>query len=385
MSIFGKSSSFSDKGTSSNQDIKRDQNSNLEMLEDTKDYIEQVYDEIIEEERKQEESKVEYKILTSYLTDIQKIDKMMPEERQRVNSLANDIHELTKERTDYNEMAKRLTNAQYKVFLENEGQMTNIIQKMKEDEYYYKLIKANLDKEESEKDSLLMEKETIANKQKYISWLAKVTFVWLIVILALLLFTTKIRGVDIKTPMLVIIGITTLLSFYMIVTLFRSGRKIKVLLPKIKRIIRLLNREKIKYINAKTGLDYSYRKYKVNNYVELENNWKRYLEEEEKESKYRKSTGNLDSYANELEGILVDNNILEAKIWTHQAVALVDEKEMEEVRHNLKTRRQNLNQEIEARDELVQSKLKELKELVKKSPESKFEVNEYLKSVGLDL
>jgi len=75
MSIFGKISTFFKEKVFPTK--KRKQIDNFDIYEDIQDYIEQVCDDVIEEQRKQEESKAEYEIVTSYLTDIQKIDRML--------------------------------------------------------------------------------------------------------------------------------------------------------------------------------------------------------------------------------------------------------------------------------------------------------------------
>jgi len=383
MSIFGKISTFFKEKVFPTK--KRKQIDNFDIYEDIQDYIEQVCDDVIEEQRKQEESKAEYEIVTSYLTDIQKIDRMLPSDRQRVSDLADDIYQLTKERADYQERSRKISNAQYKIFAENEEQMQEIIQKMKGEEEYYSVVKSNLDRLEGEKGSLLYEKETIDNRQMYVNWLAKVTFIWVIVIIGLLKFMEQTRDIDIKAPILIVISIATLFVSYMIFSIFRNKRRLANLLPKIKRTIRLLNRAKIKYVNTKNALDYSCRKYRVHNSIELEYNWNQYLEELEEERKYRQNTGMLAEYANELVSILEKHNVEDPEIWVHQAIALINDKEMVEIRHSLNTRRQNIRQEIEARDELIKSNLDELKELIDKLSEGKLEAKEYLKSIGMDI
>lgn len=385
MSIFDKIISFIKGKVFTEQEIKIDQADYLDLIDNTQDYIEQVCEGVIGEQKKQEELKLEYEIVTSYLTDIQKIDRMLPDDRDKVESLANDIYQLTKERTDFQGKAKKLTNAQYKVFVKNEDKIPGIIEKLKEDEEYYSIVKSNLDKLEGEKGALLYEKESIDNKQKYINWLAKVTFIWVIVIIGLLKFMEKTRDIEIQTPVLIIVGIATLFVLYMIVALYRNRRKNASLLPRLKRTIRLLNRAKIRFVNKKNALDYLCRKYKVHNSMELEYNWMKYLEEQEEERKYRQNTGMLDSYANELVELLARNKIKDPDIWIHQTLALIEEKEMVEVRHNLNSRRQAIRQEIEERDELIKTRLNELRDLLDKHPESRLEVSEYLKGSGLEI
>ena len=83
--------------------------------------------------------------------------------------------------------------------------------------------------------------------------------------------------------------------------------------------------------------------------------------------------------------ILQKNAIEDPDIWIHQASALVDDKEMVEVRHSLNTRRQKIREELESYEELVSSSVKKLKDLVEKFPESRGEVSDYLNKIGVNL
>ena len=67
----------------------------------------------------------------------------------------------------------------------------------------------------------------------YVNWLAKVTFIWVIVIIGLLKFMEQTRDIDIKAPILIVISIATLFVSYMIFSIFRNKRRLANLLPKI--------------------------------------------------------------------------------------------------------------------------------------------------------
>lgn len=366
------------KMASSDKDI-------LEVFEDSQSYIEKICEKIVGALRAKEELKIEYEIVTSYLSDIQKIDMMLPEDRDKLREYGHEIDKLTKERKDFQEHVRKLTNIQYRIFLENEEQMPDIIAKLKEDEEHLTLLKRDMEHLEGEKGSLNYEKESIYSKHKYINWLAKITFIWIVVILGLLLFIQESRNVDIQMPVLVVITVATAFILYIIISIYRSRRKMAVLIPKIKKAIRLLNIAKINYVNVKNTLDNTCRKYRVHNSMELEYNWSLYLEEREKERKYRQTSGQLDYYASELVEILDRNRVVDSDIWIHQAIALVDDKEMVEVRHSLYSRRQQIRNEIDNHEEVVGAKVEELQDYVKLNPEIGGEVSEYLKRVGMDL
>ena len=141
---------------------------------------------------------------------------------------------------------------------------------------------------------------------------------------------------------------------------------------------------KIKYVNNENGLSYTYRKYLVHNSTQLEYNWNQYKEEKEKERKYQKNSSELDRHITKLVEILRMNDVNDPDIWVHQVIALIDEKEMVEVRHSLNKRRQQLREDIEQEENLKEGGVKGLMKLMEIKPESKEEIESYLKAVGIN-
>lgn len=357
----------------------------FQVYEDRSSYIADVCEQIIEGLKKQEELKVEYEIVTFYLTDIQKIDRLFPEQREELNKIANSIFQLTNERKDFQENARKLSKQQYKVIMENEDRMSDIIMRFKQNEEYNNTIKKDMEYLEGEKSSLFYEKELIDNRLKFINWLAKITCVWVVIILAVLVFLGVAQNAKAENPIIVITSIAAIFLILILLSIYRNRRKQYTILPKAKKAIRFLNRAKINYVNNKKSLDYICRKFMVRNSMELEYVWSQYLQEKEKELRYRRNTGQLNSYVTELMDILQKNGIEDPEVWIHQASALVDDKEMVEVRHNLNSRRQKIREELESYEELVSLSVEKLKDLVVKIPESREEVSDYLNKIGVTL
>ncbi|HHX55281.1 MAG TPA: hypothetical protein GX705_02935 [Clostridiales bacterium] len=358
---------------------------NFQVYEDRSSYIADICEKIIEGLKKQEELKVEYEIVTFYLTDMQRIDRIPTEQREGLNKIANSIFQLTKERRDFQESTRKLSNRQYRVLMENEERMLDIIDNLKNNEEYNNAIKKDMEYLEGEKGSLFYEKEILYNRLKFTNWLAKVTCIWVVIILAVLLFLGFVQNVKVESPIIITTSIAAIFLILILFSIYRNRRKQYTISPKIKKAIRLLNRAKINFVNNKKSLDNICRKYMVRNSKELEYIWSQYLQEKEKELRYRKNTGQLNSFVDELIDILKKNTIEDPDIWIHQASALVDDKEMVEVRHGLNSRRQKIREELESYEELVSSSVEKLKELVEKQPESRVEVSDYLNKIGVNL
>ena len=143
----------------------------------------------------------------------------------------------------------------------------------------------------------------------------------------------------------------------------------------INRIILLQNKVKIRYINNTNLLEYLYLKYGVQSRQELENLWKDYQLEKDEREKIRRAEIDLDYSEQELLGMLKCYQIKDPAIWLHQTEAILDPKEMVEIRHNLIIRRQSLRRRMDYNKEVVAgTSQKEIKQLVEKYPQYAKEV-----------
>ena len=68
---------------------------------------------ISESDRQIEEAKVEYQAVTSYLTDMQRIDMSLKEQREKLEEAARNIYNLTRERNLFQQKNTILTDRQY--------------------------------------------------------------------------------------------------------------------------------------------------------------------------------------------------------------------------------------------------------------------------------
>ena len=95
---------------------------------------------------------------------------------------------------------------------------------------------------------------------------------------------------------------------------------------------------KIKWLNNTNSLDYLYAKFEVNTQKELAYDWEQYQAMVAEEEQYQRNTGDLRVYQEELLDILQDAGVRDADIWLKQLAALVDKREMVEVKHSLNVR-----------------------------------------------
>ena len=101
------------------------------------------------------------------------------------------------------------------------------------------------------------------------------------------------------------------------------------------RAIVLQNKVKIKYVNMENAVEYAREKYHVNSAAEFKEQWEYIWKRIEGREKYQRTNDDLDYFKGRLVRMLRQYRLYDAQVWVTQAAALVDPKEMVEVKHGL--------------------------------------------------
>ena len=167
----------------------------------------------------------------------------------------------------------------------------------------------------------------------------------------------------------------------MVWRLQNDGMEKKKSQANINRAIVLMNKVKFKYVNVTNAVDYACEKYHVKNAYELSYLWDQYLEAVKEREKYQRTNDDLEYFNDKLIRQLKRYKLYDAKIWIHQARALLEPKEMVEVKHELLVRRQKLRGGIEHQVADMRNVRKEIESLVKGRPGGSREIKEILDSL----
>lgn len=88
----------------------------------------------------------------------------------------------------------------------------------------------------------------------------------------------------------------------------------------------------------------------------------------EYERRFKENTEKLNFNSECLVDLLRENEIADRDIWVSQAIAIVDNREMVEIRHELNTRRQKLRERIEYNEQVKAGIVRQIDELIKQYP-----------------
>lgn len=342
------------------------------------DYLGRLYEGIQEAKRQCEDIKFEYGQVTSYLKDIQLIDQAPEEEKEKLLTAAQLIQELTKERRKLQKKEYKFTDGQRRAMENYEDIVDKDIQNLLEYEDFQMKIKHDMRQLSGEKNLLLADKKDIIRRQRMLKTIGKCLTALLIATGAMLAALAYCFKVDIGMPFVGTVAVT----FVIAVLILNESRKNRIDMviteKKCNRAIFLSNRVKIKYVNNVRTLDYMYHKYQVRNATELDFVHSQYVRAKREWAKQRESSIRINECNQIVLAELRRLGVKDCDIWLGQAAALVEPKEMVEVRHDLNVRRQKLREQLDYNTGVMEDCLEEMEKIRSMKPEYAVEVERIL-------
>lgn len=343
---------------------------NIHDREQRREYVQDCKEQIREAAEELENLNFEYGKVTSYLKDMEEIEALPEEERAELNASAEKIQELENRRGAYLEKKNRMSDEKYHQMERMEDEAEEGLRKLSETEEYQNLIRKDMSRLDGEKHAYLYRKDELKGMIADARGMAVICSVALIVCFVVLFTLKYALRMDTQIGFLMTTGLAALVIMLLFVKYTESVKELKRVEKGINRIIMLHNRVKIRYVNNTNLLDYLYMKYKVSSAKEFQSLWEKYKVEKEERKRYREAELELDERQQELLNILKCYQVKDPAIWLHQTAALLDNKEMVEIRHGLIIRRQSLRRRMDYNREMIIEKRKEeIKELAKSYPQ----------------
>lgn len=355
-------------------DVKEQETFVAVSKDDRQRFVRDCCESVMENDRQIEEAKKEYEKITSHLADIQKIDRITGNERKEMVDICKNIVNLVNERNRYKNRELTITESQMRKFEPYEEILVDEIKKMYGAETYQKAIESDIENLNIEKQKLYDEKQEIFEKQNALKAMAKGLSILIISLFVLFIVIYYALEVDMTFPYLGTILLAAI-SATVIFTESNKNRRDMVLNGrKINKAISLMNRVKIKYVNNVNMMSYNCEKYGVKDAKDFESKWNEYCKMKEYERRFRENTDKLNFNSENLVDFLRQKNIMDCDIWISQAIAIVEDKEMVEIRHELNQGRQKMRERIEYNEKIKANTVKQIDELIKQYPEQQNEL-----------
>ncbi len=316
-----------------------------------------------------EQAKNEYGLVTTYLADVQKIETMSGNGRAEVEAAAKNLIALEKEKERIRTKEPSITEAQKSFLALHEEDIPKTIKWLRGEEEHQREIEGKMRFLAGEKSTYQMEQEECLDRNEFLKKLMIGISVGVVGFLVLFFYIGEATGKDLRVPFLLTVIVALLFAMYVVVATRKNIYNMKVAEIKRNKVITIENRIKLRYVNCTWGIEYAYEKYHTSNSMHLETMWKEYLriraEEEANRNNARQQEVHRSAIIKELRRV----GVVDTGIWVLQPQALVDKKEMVEVRHSLNVRRQKLREHIDYNMKQKEKNETAIVQFVKEHPE----------------
>lgn len=338
-------------------------------------------EQIIESSRELGEEKKEYDIVTSYLKDIEFLAELPEEQKAPIREVAENILKLNRERDQYLNMSKKISDAQYVMLEQMEQDIPDVVRQMRENEAYQATIKHDMAYLEGEKMQWTLLRSELMHEKYVLRIASYVVFSAFFLLLILLGVLQAGFSIDITWGWLIVAALAAGGGFLIFVRYQNAVTGIARAETNANHAISLLNKTKIKYVNITNAVDYVCEKYHVKNARDLEYQWEQYLEEVRRKERYMRTNDDLGYYNKKLVTLLNEYRLYDSKAWVEHPLALINPSEMSEMKHNLLVRRQKLRARIQYNAQVVETERAQIDRLMALHPEYEDEIRGIVQSV----
>ena len=316
-----------------------------------------------------ENAKVEYDSVTDYYEDIQKIENAPDDIRRELLMAADRVDNLSVDRRILKTPDNKLSNRAYRNMEMYEAEFPEAINKLRRAEDDKNAIARDIRMVKMERSMCRMDAKDLVKKQLRIKRYAQLISALLVMVFVVfVLIMAASKSTDYLSEFITIALLTGAMAVGLFAYLKSVERKVYVTENKLNKATALLNKLKIKYVNAVSVLDYQCGKYYIKNAYELEQKYQAYVEMKEEQKKILEVTNNLTSAEADLTHILGRLGVIDTHIWIAQVKAILNPKEMVEVRHNLSVRRQKLRHQIQYNENRIEDAKNNIKNIARKNP-----------------
>lgn len=351
-------------------------------------YILDSCEQIIALTKEIEGEKTEYRIVTSYLTDIQTIEGLPEEMRQSIREAATNIEQLNAARQAYEKASYQISEEQFMLMEQEEDDIPQTIHRMLDNERYQDKVRRDKNILEAQKNQWEIEREAITGERKILKRASVLLFILYVTLLILLFVLQMMAKMDMTVAFLVLFCVGALGGAIIYFRSLYLQKQMRQATRNENQAISLLNVVCMKYVNVTKAVEYTKDKFGIHNSTELNYVWEQYTSAVREKEKFLRNNDDLEYFNGRLIRLLQRIDLYDRKIWLTQTKALIDDQEMVEIKHNLVKRRQKIRAHIEENRKIVQSERNEIDRLMTEHEHYVPEIIEIISSVdklcGLD-
>lgn len=352
---------------------------NMRDKEERRRYVDNCLEQIAEASGELDQLTEEYNLVTTYLTDMEEIEALPEQEREQLRQQAQKIVELSQSRENYLSRKDRMKESDYNRMQRMENEVQEGYRKLKEAEDYQMLVRQDLQRLDRERNSCQFQQKQWRATVENTRGMAVICLVAVALCLSMLAILQLGFGMDTQIGYLITAGAAAIAITVIYAKHLDAKTEVRRTSKTLNRLIMLQNKVKIRYINNTNLLEYLRLKYEVERSEELNDLWNKYIKEKEEREALELAEDDLAFYHKEMLRTLYHYQLQIPDIWPGQALALVDNREMVEIRHGLIQQRQSLRKRMEYNQGLAENAKRIIKEVAHDYPQ---DADEILKKVS---
>jgi len=345
-----------------------------------RNYVISLCEQMIDISKDMDDVRREYEQVTAHLNDIQIVEGLEGEQKAQLIEIATQVSKLISVRNSYLNAGSKISDETFYQMQELEDEVPSIIRRLMDNEKYLDTVKRDLNRLAAEKIEWSVLKQEAQDEQNDLRRMSKI----LLVIFGLGASVVATISILMKwnfLPIFIVAFMATLAASYILIRMQECTTDIKQSELNINHAIALENRVKIRYVNTKNAIDYTYARFRVKDSRELTYNYEQYIEVCKERERLKQTNEDLEYFNNRLVRILRGLNLYDAKVWLNYANAVIDPREMVELKHELFSRRQSLRNHIEYNLNAIAEMKIEVDKYVEKMGEKSTQVRAILEKV----
>lgn len=374
--LFGKNRKTEDPESDWEKVVLAPEGVNFRDEEQRSRYIMDCLEQIAVAEQETDKLTGEYSQVTSWLSDMEEIEALPPGELRSLEQKARMIQNLEQERERYLGKKNRMSDQEYQTLRKQEQTVAEGIAKLREAEKYSGLIRQDLRKLDVERQAHALRKqelEVTCGNYRGMALIFMAAIVVCLVMLAVLQFGFQMNTLlgYFFAVMAGAVAVTVVCVKYL-----DAQKEMGKLQRALGRLVQLQNRVKIRYVNNRNLLDYLYLKYNTDSADKLAAHWAEYQQEKEERNQFAEAEAKIDNLQQQLVAQLGRYHLKNPERWTFQTAAILDKREMVELRHELILRRQALRKQMDYNKDIAENAHREVMEVSSRFPAYRAEILE---------
>ena len=347
----------------------------------TEEYILGRLEKLLDKIKAMNEVKDEYYEVVDYINDIDTLEELDESETSQLKRLSDQLVGLGKTQEEYVNYRSSLTPDQFNSLRASEGELDNLLRRMKENEAYYNTLRRDMGYLEGEKAELINIRDKKRKEMSRLRWLS--TFLVAIFIVACVFMFVAQYGFDtnIRIPFLIAAVCVAIIGVGVLIRMQIDQREVTRTEKNLNYAIELLNKVKLKYVNIRNALDYTAEKLDVGNSYELEYAMDEYFEMLKREQSFEQVKQDISYYEALFERKLGNFHLKNRNSWLLKPEVFSDDTKLLLLKQELYKREEKLKKELKNRIKSIKESRDEMTRLLRRQPSISKEIVDILDSL----